>query len=266
MNPERVEPSVHQGQHRSIEPMQAELLLRLVRSPENRVKLFIKSPNYYVERLVKAYLPRLAVLTLILLLILFLHVWAVSWEGSSYGLEVYGTVIKVIDGDTIYVRVLEVYKGRYLYFNGTTIRVRLADINAPELGTPEGEEAKRALTALVYGRSVYLDIDDLYVNDRYGRVVAVVYMPVNSTHLLNINLWLVVNGYAEVRDYQNEFNPSSWNLYIPLAAKNASQVMTMDGKTAEGMINIGVLAVIATVSLLVGLAIWYIVSRKLARG
>lgn len=214
--------------------------------------------------------PGLAVLTLISLLILSLHVLAESWAGSSYGLEAYGTVIRVIDGDTLDVRVLAVYKDKYLYLNGSTIRVRLADINAPELGTPEGEEAKQALIALVYGRSVYLDIDDLHIYDRYGRVVAVVYMPVNTTHLLNINLWLVVNGYAEIRDYPNEFNPSIWSLYIAITTgtqipMGASGNEAMSAATRNS-INIGVLVVAAIVFLLAGLAIGYMVGRKLIRG
>jgi endonuclease YncB( thermonuclease family) len=178
--------------------------------------------------LMRTSVPGLTASTLILFMILFLQAWAESQADSPYGLEVYGTVIRVVDGDTLDVRVISVYKDKYLSFNGSTIRVRLADINAPELGTPEGEEAKWALTSLVYGRSVYLDIDDLHIYDIYGRVVAVAYLPVNTTHLLNINLWLVLNGYAEIRDYPNEFKPSSWSLYIALATGTQTPMMTFD--------------------------------------
>lgn len=144
-------------------------------------------------------------------------------EIQQYGIEVYGAVVKIVDGDTIDVRIFSVYKDRYSSLNGTVIRVRLADINAPELGTPEGEEAKRVLASILSGKYVYLDIDDLYIYDRYGRIVAIVYLPINTTHLLNINLWLVQKGYARAIDYPNEFNPSTWKLYIVLRSNESRE-------------------------------------------
>jgi len=95
----------------------------------------------------------------------------------------------------------------------------LADIDAPELGTPEGEVARDALSYLIstYGTRVYLDVDDIYVMDRYNRIVAVAYLRYNSTHVLNVNERLVENGYAVIKDYYNEFDPYSWKLfeYLP---------------------------------------------------
>jgi hypothetical protein len=73
------------------------------------------------------------------------------------------------------------------------------------------------------GKYVYLDIDDLYIYDRYGRVVAIVYLPINTTHLLNINLWLVQKGYTRAIDYPNEFNPSTWKLYIVLRSNESRE-------------------------------------------
>ncbi|MEM4969676.1 MAG: thermonuclease family protein [Sulfolobales archaeon] len=158
----------------------------------------------------------ISILILIALLIQYIQVGFEAYAEPLYSIEVYGAVVRVIDGDTLDLRVLAVYKDKYISFNGSTIRVRLADINAPELSTPEGEEAKKALSSLVSGKNIYLDIDDLYIYDRYGRVVAIAYLPINSTHLLNINLWLVLNGYAKIVDYPNEFSPSGWSLYIVL--------------------------------------------------
>jgi endonuclease YncB( thermonuclease family) len=43
--------------------------------------------------------------------------------------------------------------------------------------------------------------------DKYNRLVAVAYVEYNSTHLMNVNKWLLVNGYAKTYDYPNEFNP-----------------------------------------------------------
>jgi len=115
-----------------------------------------------------------------------------------------GVVTRVVDGDTFYVA-------------GLPERVRLADVNAPELSTAEGQRAKAALEALLLGRRVCLDIDDLYKTDRYGRYVAVAYLDYNETHWLNVNQWLVERGYAEYRDYPNEFRPP-WPLYVPKSA------------------------------------------------
>ncbi|MEM2507469.1 MAG: thermonuclease family protein, partial [Nitrososphaeria archaeon] len=78
-------------------------------------------------------------------------------------------------------------------------------------------EAKEALTNLVLGKTVYLDVDDIYVIDKYNRLVCVVYVKYNSTHLMNINFYLVINGYAVIEDYLNEFNPALWKLHVPEA-------------------------------------------------
>jgi len=57
---------------------------------------------------------------------------------------------------------------------------------------------------------VYLDIDDLYVTGKYGRIIAVVYVPYDETHYVNLNQLLLKEGYAEARDYRNEFDPDNW--------------------------------------------------------
>jgi len=115
-----------------------------------------------------------------------------------------GVVTRVVDGDTFYV-------------TGLPERVRLADVNAPELSTAEGQRAKAVLEVLLLGRRVCLDIDDLYKTDRYGRYVAVAYLDYNETHWLNVNRWLVERGYAAYVDYPNEFRPP-WPLYVLKAA------------------------------------------------
>ncbi len=50
-------------------------------------------------------------------------------------------------------------------------RVRLADIDAPESGEYGYYDAKDFLISLVHGKAVYLDIDDIYETDKYGRLV-----------------------------------------------------------------------------------------------
>jgi len=134
--------------------------------------------------------------------------------------EVYGEIIRVIDGDTVELRVREVYSSKYVYLHNRVLKIRFADINAPELDTHEGVLAKEALINLLnqYGWSSCLNIDDCgEPTDRYGRYIAVVFVKYNSTHWLNVNKWLLDNGYAEIMDFHdNEFNPYSWTLYVVL--------------------------------------------------
>ena len=92
--------------------------------------------------------------------------------------------------------------------------IRLADIDATEYDEYGYQSAKDFLTSLIYGKTVYLDIDDIYRTGTYGRLVCVVYVQYNSTHYLNVNKALIVEGYAEISNYDNEFNPYSWSLYI----------------------------------------------------
>jgi len=121
-------------------------------------------------------------------------------------------VTEVVDGDTLHV-------APSIFINNTyrTI-IRFADIDAPEVTTPEGQWAKGNLTNLLaqYGGVVYLDISKgVRQTDNYGRIIAVVYIRVNESTLLNVNKWLVDNGYASVTDYpDNDFDPSKWSLYI----------------------------------------------------
>ena len=37
-----------------------------------------------------------------------------------------------------------------------------------------------------------------------------VYIPYNETHRVNLNQLLLIEGYAEAKDYPNEFNPDVW--------------------------------------------------------
>jgi endonuclease YncB( thermonuclease family) len=102
----------------------------------------------------------------------------------------------VIDGDTIEVEEV----GRILF----------ADIDTPEIDTEEGKAAKEYVKGLCEGKKVYLDIDNLHIIDKYGRIVAVVYIPYNETHRVNLNQLLLKEGYAEAKDYPNEFNADVW--------------------------------------------------------
>ncbi|MFW6117503.1 MAG: thermonuclease family protein [Thermoproteota archaeon] len=127
---------------------------------------------------------------------------------SSFGV-VYGSgefdastfVTSVTDGDTLETT-----------SQGT---VRLADVDAPEHDEEGYQAATDYLTDLIQGKSVYLDIDDLYTTGDYGRLICVLYLEYNSTHYLNVNKALQVEDHAKLQDYDNEFNPYTWKLYIP---------------------------------------------------
>lgn len=72
----------------------------------------------------------------------------------------------VVDGDTFNVT------------SGDTIR--LADIDAPEQDENGYLAAKNYLISLVYGKTVYLDVDDLSGADPYGRLICVAFVEYNS--------------------------------------------------------------------------------------
>lgn len=88
-----------------------------------------------------------------------------------------GRVIAVHDGDTITVLV-----------ERTPMRVRLADIDAPEHHQAFGARAKQALSAYAYGRqAVVIDRGQ----DRYGRTLGTVFVDGR-----NLNLAMIDAGFA----------------------------------------------------------------------
>jgi micrococcal nuclease len=68
-----------------------------------------------------------------------------------------GHVVAVHDGDTISVRTAT-----------TTLHVRLADIDCPELGQPRGSQAKDFTSRLVFGQGVSIETRGL---DQYNRTI-----------------------------------------------------------------------------------------------
>ena len=70
--------------------------------------------------------------------------------------------------------------------------IRLVGINAPEVGEPGYQKAKDFVNKCL-GKVVGLDIDDAKHYDKYGRILAVVYVGD-----ININSELLRRGYADV--------------------------------------------------------------------
>ena len=90
-------------------------------------------------------------------------------------------------------------------------------MNASEKEQVGFDEVRDYLVSLVLGETIYLDVDDVYVYDSQGRgdrLVCVLYVEYNSTHFLNVNQALIQAGQVEIKDYDNEFNPNTWSLYI----------------------------------------------------
>jgi endonuclease YncB( thermonuclease family) len=124
--------------------------------------------------------------------------------------EAMGRVSKVVDGDTFDVTVTE---GDSRVMVDDVIRIRLADIDTPEVRGPKACEAGKIASAYtkawLLGKMVSLDLDDKTGKVKnYGiwRWVAVCYLDGK-----NFNKQLVDAGHAKVKDYpNNEFNPKSW--------------------------------------------------------
>lgn len=87
-------------------------------------------------------------------------------------------VVGVHDGDSITVLTSE----------NNQIKIRLAEIDAPELSQPYGKKAKQLLSLMVFGKDV--SITPLTI-DKYGRTVGRVYQAQTD-----INLAMVQTGAA----------------------------------------------------------------------
>ncbi|KQC16417.1 MAG: hypothetical protein APR56_07420 [Methanosaeta sp. SDB] len=113
-------------------------------------------------------------------------------------MEVTGVVTNVVDGDTFDVEGFG--------------RVRLADVDSPEMDTPGGKAAKFFAETWLLGEKVQLDVDNLGGKDKYGRWVCVAYVEdPNNGSLINFNSMLVASCHAVVKDYKdNEFDPRGW--------------------------------------------------------
>ena len=86
-------------------------------------------------------------------------------------------VTRVVDGDT--------------FDTSTAGRIRLANINAPEIGTPEGQSAKAYLKQLIEGQQVTIQP---VAKDYYGRTVANVW---RFSDRLNVNQAMIDSGHAK---------------------------------------------------------------------
>ena len=107
-----------------------------------------------------------------------------------------GRVVAIVDGDTLDLLTAE----------QRTVRVRLAEIDAPEHRQAFGTRAREALSDLAFGKAARVELVD---RDRWGRIVGRVYVGVfrepGATPIeLEINSDLVRQGFAWVfRKYRH---------------------------------------------------------------
>ena len=100
-----------------------------------------------------------------------------SWIEAAASLS----FIKVIDGDTIHAQ-----------YNGDKIKIRLVEIDAPEMDQPFGAQSKNFLNQLLSKKNVTLISQG---EDRYGRILGEIYADEESANTL-----MIKSGFAWVYD------------------------------------------------------------------
>lgn len=121
---------------------------------------------------------------------------AVLWQIPACADVLEGQVVAVSDGDTIGV----------LDSERVTHRVRLAGIDAPELGQAFSQRAKQHLAGLVHGRSVDVKWNK---RDRYGRIVGKVVVDG-----MDVCREMVAAGFAwHYKAYESEQSPEDRDAY-----------------------------------------------------
>lgn len=97
-------------------------------------------------------------------------------SGSAWA-DFSGLVVRVLDGDTIEV-----------LFDGRAVRIRLAEIDAPEKNQAFGTSSKQTLASMVFRRTVTVVESG---PDRYGRTLGVIFIDG-----MNVNAAMVEQGMA----------------------------------------------------------------------
>ena len=127
-------------------------------------------------------------------------------------------VVRIVDGDTIICSTASL----------PSVRVRLANIDAPEIKQRGGPEAKAVLSGMILDKPVILDAFPI---DKFGRTVAVVLSnsaDINQLMIQNGNAWVLARYFraSETRSLsaylQTEFNARTlrrglWNDPSPVA-------------------------------------------------
>ena len=110
----------------------------------------------------------------------------------SYADQYEGRVIKVIDGDTIWVKT-----------NNKHIKIRLSYIDAPELKQTYGVRSKNFLTNLILDKNVQINANK---KDRYNRHLGEVYIhSVNESVFVNAKMLKSGNAWIYLKHRDNSY-------------------------------------------------------------
>ncbi len=121
---------------------------------------------------------------------------------SAFADSLAGKVVKVVDGDTVYV----------LDANYKEHKIRLAGIDAPERKQAYGLASRKHLASIVAGKQVTIEYQK---RDRYGRILGKVLVDG-----INACLEQVKAGFAwHYKKYQHEQNPEDRRLYADAETK-----------------------------------------------
>jgi len=130
-----------------------------------------------------------------------------------------GQVIKVYDGDTITIAAKLPYNDSLLY----RFSIRLNGIDSPEIkGSSEDEKtaaqvSKLALENLILHKYVVLKNKS---TEKYGRILADVYIVYDKNEKLHLNKWMLDNRYAVEYDGGTKKAPKSWIKFQKTGSKN----------------------------------------------
>lgn len=160
----------------------------------------------------KSKLPNILLLLLLLSFSISCSLIIISTIVLASQDEAYGIVTNVVDGDTFDVT-MEKANEKVLY---RVERIRLADIDSPEMKSEKGADARDFTYAVLMNKRVFLDIDDFSENgrDSYGRMICLAYLSGyygQPIAVPNFNRLLVDSGHASLDNFtNNEFDPRDW--------------------------------------------------------
>lgn len=107
----------------------------------------------------------------------FISITFLLFLASAANADFSGVVVGVLDGDTVDVLV-----------NNRPVRVRLAEIDAPEKAQPYGTKSRQTLADAVFQKNVFVQSSSI---DRYGRSIGTLTIDQKS-----INKMMVSRGMA----------------------------------------------------------------------
>ena len=131
------------------------------------------------------------------LILAFIFIITSSLSEIAFSSTVYGKIIKIIDGDTVYFQANndDGYK-----------KLRLVGIDAPEMKQPFGNESKQCLANLINNKLVQIIS---FGKDRYKRTLAKILI-----EKIDINLAMIKNGCAWFyRKYKNTLDIDDQIMY-----------------------------------------------------